>query len=150
MKSLLLNICKKIRRLSDWAISKNIRPIPFLTVYFVTLALFPLALVWVGAGVSQGLDLKHLAPRVIVAWVLLQAPSLYVLVFGRAIPKYFVVFLVIFVLIVSGWYFAWLGITLAILLISALLLLKYMLHQREVNLCARSLRRGRATSSTND
>lgn len=146
MKILVL-VRQWVNRLKEWAVSKNIRPFPFLVVYFVTLMLFPFALGWVGVGVSEGARVQQLLPRVILAWALLQAPSLYVLLLGRDVPKALIIVIVLFVIIISGRYFAWIGVALAVVVLILLCLLRRLFSRRRYKQCENLLKKDRTMPS---
>lgn len=109
----------------------NVHPIPFLIVWVVTLALFPLAIWWVGRGLYEEIGAGEIMLRTLVAWVLYQAPSLYILVFGRNLPWQATVMVVGGILLLSAWRFGVQGVACSVIVLAVVVFVKHIYLRRK-------------------
>lgn len=82
----------KLAKLREKANRHGINPVAFIIIYFGTLFPSIAAIGWFVSGITDGIPGAVLALRFLIAWVLFQAPSIYIMVFGRGLPWRFELF----------------------------------------------------------
>lgn len=110
----------------------GVHPFWFVVIYIATIPPCVVAGGWFAEGLLQSLPWTQLAFRLLLAWLFFQAPSIYVMVFGKNLPAW-IVCLIVCLMTGVGWLnFGFSGVAVVVIFLSGLVIVKTWLARKRL------------------